>query len=91
METYLSDENVVARKRYHCDACREWLESGYNRLDLKTAEQALILDAAEADRFRILTGQAYRKAVIVDSGEFFTYRARIGMDSLVNDLLRSDE
>ena len=42
--------------------------------------------AAEADNWRILPGQKYRKCKGIYDGEFFTYRARIDMDSVTYDL-----
>lgn len=86
MERILSDAIVTARKRYRCDASEQWLRSGYTVDDCETDEQRLMVNAAEADKWCILPGQAYRKMVGIYEGEIYTYRARPGMDAVCNDL-----
>ena len=81
----LSDEIHVARKHYECDACWHWLQSGYSEMDV-SADQALVIQAAEADKWKIKPGQKYRRATYVDGGDFQTFRARIDMDKLVYKL-----
>ena len=45
-----------------------------------------MVEAAEADKWRILPGQAYRKVTGIYEGDFYTYRARPGMDSVCYEL-----
>jgi hypothetical protein len=82
METILSDRTHVARKTYNCDASALWNYAGYSVLDCKNNEQRLIVEAAEADQWKILPGQSYHKIVSVSDGQIWTHRARIGMQYL---------
>lgn len=82
MQHILSDELVTAKKHYLCDASRQWLQSGYVTADCDTDDQMKSVLAAEADNWRILPGQKYRKCKGVNDGRFCTYRARIDMDAL---------
>lgn len=91
MEHVFSDKSVTARKHYRCDASEQWLRSGYTVVDCETDCQVLFVDAAEADKWRILPGQAYRKIVGIQDGEFYTYRARPGMHAVCNELCMWDE
>jgi len=86
MQHILSDELVVAKKHHLCDASQKWLRSGYEGSDCDTGDQRKAVLAAEADNWRILPGQKYRKCKGIYDGEFFTYRARIDMDSVTYDL-----
>lgn len=86
MQHILSDELVTAKRRYLCDASRHWLQSGYVAADCDTDDQRKAVLAAEADTWSILPGQKYRKCRGIYDGEFFTYRARIDMDSVTYDL-----
>lgn len=86
MNRIISDKITVARKRYRCDASERWLESGYTLDDCESGDQRLMVEAAMADRWHILPGQAYRKVVGVQDNELCVYRARPGMDKVCFDL-----
>jgi hypothetical protein len=91
MDRVLTDELVQARKRYACDACYWWWWSGYTLNDCETKEQQLIVEAAEADKYWILPGQMYRKITGIHEGMPTTYRARPGMQSVIEQLGLCDE
>jgi hypothetical protein len=91
MDRVLTDELVQARKHYLCDACYHWLQSGYELNDCTTSKQRLIVEAAEADNWKILPGQKYRKVTGIWEGELTTYRARPGMQSVIEQLGLCDE
>ena len=59
--------------------------------DCETSEHRLMVESAEADKWRILPGQAYRKVTGIHEGDFCTYRARPGMDAVCRDLDMWDE
>jgi hypothetical protein len=80
----LKRELRTARKHYKCDATQWFHDCGMGRHDLD-ADQKLMLDAAEADRGRILPGQAYLYTRGVHEGQMVTWRARPGMDSICHD------
>ena len=86
MDRVLTDKLVTAKKAYLCDASQQWLRAGYTVTDCETNEQRLIVEAADADKWKILPGQAYRKVTGIYEGNFCTYRARPGMDSLCIEL-----
>ena len=86
MERVFTDKIVTAKKHYRCDASEKWLRSGFTLSDCDTSDQRLSVKAAEADKWRILPGQAYRKVTGIHEGKFCTYRARPGMDSVCIDL-----
>lgn len=86
MDRILSDKLCVARKTYRCDASDQWRRSGYSTSDCETKDQALLVEAAEADKWKILPGQVYRKVVGIYEGDFCVYRARPGMDSVAYEL-----
>lgn len=71
----------IASKDYACDACAAWHRSGYGQQDVG-ADDWLIIEGAQADKWKIRKGEQYRKIVYKDGGEFVTYRARIDMDAL---------
>lgn len=79
--TILKDELRHARKHYKCDAYA-WFHACSMRRDELTPEQQLMLDAAEADKGRILPGQAYHYRRGVYEGRMFTWRAKPGMESV---------
>ena len=81
----LKDEQRAARKHYKCDAYLWWNSCGGDIREL-TPDQLLIVQAAEADRGRILPGQRYVYRRGVHEGSMFTWRARIGMDNVCRDL-----
>ena len=91
MERVFMDKIVTARKHYLCCASEQWRRAGYTVADCETSEQRLIVEAAEADKWRILPGQPYRKVKGIHEGELSTYRARPGMDSVCRDLELFDE
>lgn len=86
MDRLLSEKIVTARKKYACDACYWWLQSGLTADDLNSDDQRLMLKAAEADNWKILKGQQYLRQTGVQDGEMITYRARVGMNSICIDL-----
>ena len=79
--TPLKDTTQCASKRYPCDACAAWHRSGYGKEDV-SADDWLIIEGAQADKWNIRRGEQYRRLVYKDGGEFVTYRARIDMDAL---------
>lgn len=79
--TILKDEQRQARKHYTCDAFA-WFHNCGMRRDELTPDQRLFLDAAEADKGRILPGQVYYYRRGVYEGRMFTWRARPGMESV---------
>lgn len=81
-----TDKIVTAKKHYRCDASEQWNRAGYTPNDCETDDQRLMVEAAEADKWRILPGQAYRKVTGIHEGNFFTYRARPGMDAVCHAL-----
>jgi len=86
MDRILSDKIHTARKKYRCDASGCWIYSGYELQDCVTSDQRLHVEAAQADGWKILPGQKYRKIVRIWEGDFYTYRGRIGMDAVCNEL-----
>lgn len=91
MEHVFTDAVVTAKKHYRCDASEQWNRAGYTLAECRTVQQRLMVEAAEADKWRILPGQAYRKVTGINDGAFCTYRARPGMDAVCNDLDLFDE
>lgn len=91
MSTLLRNKNQIARKRYKCDACLEWLRSGYTEDDCDTAEQRKIIRDAYEDKWCILPGQEYKKIVFVEWGEFYVLRYRLDMLALIEELDMWDE
>ena len=71
----------IASKDYACDACAAWHRSGYGQQDVG-ADNSLIIEGAQADKWKIQRGEKYRKLVYKDGCEFVTYRARSDMDAL---------
>ena len=53
MERVLTDKIVTAKKYYRCDASEQWPRAGYTVADCETSEQRLMVEAAEADKWRI--------------------------------------
>ena len=76
----LNDTIQTASKFYYCDASRQFLQSNYGQNDV-SADDWLIVQGAEADKWKIKPGDKYRKVTYKDGG-FYTYRGRIDMDSL---------
>lgn len=91
MDRVLADDLVQARKHYECDACYWWDRAGYSLDDCETSEQRLIVEAAQADKWRILPGQKYRRIKGVFEGALTTYRARPGMQSVIEQLKLCDD
>lgn len=90
MDRVITDKIMTAKKHHLCDASKQWMRTGYDVSDCETDEQRLIVEAAEADKWRILPGQSYRKVTGIHEGDFCTYRARPGMDAVCNDLCLFD-
>ena len=91
MDRVFTDVLVQARKHYDCDACYWWDRSGYGLDDCETSEQRLIVEAAQADKWKILPGQKYRRISGVFEGTLTTYRARPGMQSVIEELKLCDD
>lgn len=81
MALVLRDEIRTARKFYDCDASEMWRSYGPPR-DTVTADERLVLEGVEADKWKIRPGQRYRCVVFRDGGELVTQRARLDMDAL---------
>ena len=77
----LSDKIVRARKDYFCDACEAWNRDPPPDAEMDT-EDVEEVARAEADDWKIKSGQEYRKIVSVCAGKFSVYRARPGIDGL---------
>ena len=77
----LKDEERTARKFYDCDASELWRSYGPPREAL-TADELLMLEGVEADKWKIRAGQRYRCVVFRDGRELVTQRARLDMDAL---------
>ena len=77
----LSEKAPVARKKYPCDACNIFLDSGLTEADMTEAEWRATR-SAKKDRWAILPGMQYRKSVSIEDGVFYTYRARLDMDAM---------
>jgi len=86
MDVILKDEIRVARKHYTCDAYRHWNNCGMGQNDCVADDQRLIVQAAEADKGKILPGQEYRYARGVFEGRMVTWRARVGMEDVCKEL-----
>ena len=86
MTHVVSDKIVCARKPHRCHASDWWDNLGMALTDCQTDDQRQIVQAAQADKWRILPGQSYRKIVYVEDGAVRTYRARVGMDSVCREL-----
>ena len=80
----LSETKQTARKSYKCDACETWCNSSYGEKDV-SPDDWLIVQACEADNWKIAVGQEYIKVIYVDDG-IATYRARIDMHNLCDRL-----
>lgn len=90
MDRVLTSKLVQAKKHYPCDACYWWHRSGYSLDDCETGEQRMMVEAAQADKWKILPGQMYLKVTGIFEGALTTYRARPGMQAVLHQL-RLDE
>lgn len=77
----LKDEERTARKFYACDASEMWRNYGLPSDEL-TADERLVLEGVQADKWKIRPGQRYRCVVFRDGRELVTQRARLDMDAL---------
>jgi hypothetical protein len=77
----LTDEVRTARKFYACDASEMWRSYGLPSEEL-TADERLVLEGVQADKWKIRPGQRYRCVVFRDGRELVTQRARLDMDAL---------
>ena len=77
----INESTPVARKHYNCDAC-EWTFNGDIGPEFYTADELLLIDAAKADKRKILPGQQYVKQTLRDGRELLTYRARVDMHKI---------
>ena len=81
MITVLSETQPIASKKYSCDACYNFIDSGISKEDMDKADYE-ITRAAKKDGWAILHGMRYRKAVYIDNGILHTYRGRLDMDAI---------
>ena len=86
MDRVFSDKLVLARKHHDCDASFWWNQAGMRLEDCQTSEQRLIVEAAQTDKWKILPGQKYIMVSGVLDGRVCTYRARPGMQSVIEQL-----
>ena len=74
----------VARKNYPCDAC-DWIFNGDEiTRDYYTYAELRVLAKARKNKYQILKGEKYIKAVGTCGGDFFVFR---GIPA-VNDICR---
>ena len=88
MDVVLKDEVRHAKKHYKCDAYAWWTNCNLDLNDCISDDQRLIVEAAEADKGRILPGQAYRYQRGIFDGRMVTWRERVGMGNVCRDLGR---
>ena len=86
MDRVLSETIVCARKHYLCDASECWNRYACDESDCQTSDQRLMVEAARADKWKILPGQKYVKIIGVHEGEICVYRARPGMHAVCIEL-----
>ena len=86
MDVVLKDEVRHAKKHYKCDAYAWWTNCNLDLNDCISDDQRLIVEAAEADKGRILPGQLYRYQRGVFGGRMVTWRERVGMGNVCRDL-----
>ena len=77
----LSSTIQTARKHYPCDACHTFLRSNYGRDDV-SADDWLVIEGAQADRWKITPGSKYRKIVLKDGDDILTVRNRLDVESV---------
>ena len=77
----LSNTIQTARKHYSCDACQVFLRSNYGRDDV-SADDWLVIEGAQADRWKITPGSKYRKMVLKDGDDILTVRNRLDVESV---------
>jgi len=53
MERVCTDKIVTAKKHYRCDASEQWRRAGYTVAECETAEQRLMVEAAEAEFYGV--------------------------------------
>lgn len=83
---------VKAKKKYKCDASDLFNGlASYTINDCETVEQRLLYMNAQADNFKILPGQKYRKTVCIVDGMWQVFRCRLDMDELCNQLKLYEE
>jgi hypothetical protein len=70
----------IAKKSYHCDACRFIFED--YREEYYTSDELLVLEGIKSDKQKVLAGQRYIKQIISDCGDFYVFRARIDAHNL---------
>lgn len=77
----IRDTIVTARKEYHCDASRTFLNC-LSDSDLEKPEDLELYHAAKNAGFKIGKGEKYRCCVYSDGSRLVTYRGRLDMDKL---------
>lgn len=85
MDRVLRRKVVTARKHHSCDACHWWQRSNYG-IDDCTPTQWVVVLSAQADGWRILPTQQYLVVTGVQDGVLTTYRARLDMQHLIEEL-----
>jgi hypothetical protein len=86
VDAILKDEVRAARKHYNCDASALWCNYSMKLDDCETGDQRLIVEAAQADKWKILPGQQYRYMRGIFEGRMVTWRERVGMGSVCRQL-----
>ena len=87
----ISETRHRARKTYPCDACAWFLRAGLTDEEIDSDEHRAVIAAASEDKYCILPGQMYIRAVYIDGNEFIVYRARPEMNDVCIDLDLFDE
>lgn len=71
----------LSRTAYPCDACQAFLRSNYGRNDV-TADDWLVIEGAQADRWKITPNSKYRKLTIKDGTDILTVRNRLDVEAV---------
>ena len=77
----LRDDIRTARKFYDCDASEMWRSYGPPR-EAVSADERLVLEGVEADKWKIRPGQRYRYVAHTEGRRMEVFRARLDMDGL---------
>lgn len=85
MDRVLRRRVVTARKRHKCDACYWWHRSNYGVNDCTSSQWSVVL-TAQADEWSIVPGQQYLAVTGVHDGVLSTYKARLDMQQLIEEL-----
>lgn len=80
--TFIKEKFVIAKKYHGCDASRVWNNANCGVDDCHNADERLILEAAEADGWKIKKGDKYFCQTNSDDGIIYDFKARIDMHNL---------